>query len=233
MTRGLGWARTAPACIVRDAVLHGVFRPIMSTYSRRRVSGLEHLEDLRGPVLFVANHASHFDTPAILHALPREWRRRTAVAAAADYFYAGRVKAALVTGAFNTVPVTRDGSGGGGELEALLDDGWNLVVYAEGTRSRDGRVAVLRSGAAVLAAQRGLPIVPVYVGGTHQVMPVGRSWPQWSRHGRRPVDLCFGPAIEPQPGEHRTEVMERVRQFLASCGAETTLDKRVARTLRA
>ena len=52
--------------------------------------GREHFNDLKAPVVFVANHSSHMDTPAILRALPRGWRRRTAVAAAADYFYVKR-----------------------------------------------------------------------------------------------------------------------------------------------
>ena len=49
-------------------------------------------------------------------------------------------------------------------------------MFAEGTRSRDGSVGRLRSGAAVLAAQHDLPLVPVHVSGTHEVMPVGRYW---------------------------------------------------------
>ena len=45
------------------------------------------LSRIDGPVIFAANHASHLDTPLILLSLPDEWRRRTAVAAAADYFF--------------------------------------------------------------------------------------------------------------------------------------------------
>jgi 1-acyl-sn-glycerol-3-phosphate acyltransferase len=229
VTRDVAWARTAPAVAVRELLLGGVFRPLIALYARRTVRGLEHLEDLRGPVLFVANHASHVDTPLLLWALPRRWRRRTAVAAAADYFYDSAVLAHAVSLAFNTVPVERHdaGAAGASELETLLDRGWNLVVYAEGTRSRDGTVGRLRAGAAVLAAQRDLQIVPVHVSGTHAVMPVGRGW---MRRGpgfrRRDIGVAFGPAIRPEPGEHRAEVMERVRRFLAAEGADTTPDKR-------
>ena len=49
-------------------------------------------------------------------------------------------------------------------------------MFAEGTRSRDGTVGRLRSGAALLAAEHGLPIVPVHVAGTHAVMPPGKRW---------------------------------------------------------
>jgi len=232
VTSDVAWARTAPAGAVRELLLSVAFRPLIALYARRTVRGLEHLEDLRGPVLFVANHASHMDTPLVLRALPWRWRRRTVVAAAADYFYGSALLAHAVSLAFNTVPVERHeaGAAGASELETLLDRGWSLVIYAEGTRSRDGAVGRLRAGAALLAAERGLPIVPVHVSGTHATMPVGRGW---MRRGpglkRRDVGVAFGPAIRPDRSQHRTEVMEQVRLFLASEGAETTPDKRAER----
>ena len=232
MTSDVAWARSAPAVAIRELLLSAVFRPLIALYTRRSVCGHEHLEQLEGPVLFVANHASHMDTPLLLRALPWRWRRRTAVAAAADYFYGSAPLAGAVSLAFNTVPVGRDeaGASGASVLETLLDGGWSLVIYAEGTRSRDGTVGRLRAGAALLAAERGLPIVPVHVSGTHTTMPVGRSW---MRRGqgfrRRDVGVAFGPAVHPDPSQHRVEVMEQVRRFLDSEGAVTTPDKRAER----
>ena len=226
------WARTAPATLAREAILSGIFRPLIELYTRRTVTGHEHLSGLDGPVVFVANHSSHMDTPLLLRALPWKWRRRTAVAAAADYFYTRAWMAFLVSLAFNTVPVARKGETpepGDTMLDHVIDEGWSLVVFAEGTRSRDGDVGRLRSGAAVIAAMHDVPIVPVCVSGTHATMPVGRGW---MRRGpgrsRRPVEVAFGPPIRAGAGEHRTEVMERVRHFLASQGAATTPDKRAA-----
>ena len=94
-----------------------MFRPLIALYTRRTVRGREHLEGLEAPVLFVANHSSHMDTP-LLRALPWRWRRRTAVAAAADYFYGGALLAHAVSLAFGTVPVARDGRGLGGRDRA-------------------------------------------------------------------------------------------------------------------
>jgi 1-acyl-sn-glycerol-3-phosphate acyltransferase len=54
---------------------------------RPRVEGRENLGSLSGPAVFVANHASHLDTPLILGALPRPLASRLAVGAAADYFF--------------------------------------------------------------------------------------------------------------------------------------------------
>ena len=163
---------------VRENFLRFVLNPTMDYYAARRATGKEKLEGVKGPVILVANHASHMDTPVILSALPRRLRKRTVVAAAADYFYKNRVVASLVSLIFNTVPIERNGGGGGmsksgSHLDKLLDQGWSLLLYPEGTRSRGGVPGTLRRGAAVLAAAHHLTIVPIRVTGTAQAMPPG------------------------------------------------------------
>src|SRR3954467_14080744 len=105
------WARCAPARLARETILSGFFGPVMAWYVRRRIEGREVFRSARPPVVFVATHSSHMDTPAILRALPRAWRQRTAVAAAADYFYRRRGVAAAVPLLFSPVPTPRRGGG--------------------------------------------------------------------------------------------------------------------------
>lgn len=225
------WARRRPARAVREAVLRGFFAPAMAFYVRRTLHGRAALDGLDGPVVFVANHSSHMDTPAILCALPSRWRRRTAVAAAADYFYTRRDVAAAVSLGFNTIPMSRAGGGldeaSTAHVDRLLEGGWSLVLYAEGTRSRDGSVGRLRTGAAVIAARHGLPIVPIHVDGTRTAMPLGRKWMVRAGRGRRhPVALSFGAPIR---ADDHAVAMERVRLFLAESGARTTAPPAPAR----
>ena len=223
----VAWARSAPARVVREAVLLGVFGPLMELYTCRTVRGREHLDGLEPPVVFVANHSSHMDTPVTLRALPRRFRRTTSVAAAADYFYANRRLAWTVSLVFGTVPMARDGRGLDDEstahIDALFQKGWSLVMFAEGTRSRDGSVGKLRSGAAVLAAQYGLPLMPIHVTGTHDVMPVGRYWmripPGRPIPRRRLIQIRFGAPIHPESTEQRRDVMERVSEFFEAPAA--------------
>ena len=231
----MGWARSRPACAVRQVIVRALIGPLMDLYSRPSVSGHEVFAQLDGPALLVATHASHMDAPTVLRSLPRDVSRRTLVAAAADYFYGNPMLGATVALAFGTVPVKRGSPAdavGASTVDELIRDGWNLVVFAEGTRSRDGRVGRLRSGAAVLAAAHDLPIVPVLVSGTHAVMPPGRRWMHRPGGRREAVSVRFGPPIRAAGAGHRTEVMERVREFFASCGAETTPDKRVVAARR-
>jgi 1-acyl-sn-glycerol-3-phosphate acyltransferase len=223
------WTRSRWASRLREFLVCGVLGPLMDLYTRRRVTGRERLCDLSGPVVFVANHNSHMDTPVILRALPGRWRRRTAVAAAADYFYAKRRNALSASLVFGTVPLERNSGAGVGpgqtaHLDDLLRGGGSLLMFPEGTRSRDGRVGRLRSGAALIAAEHHLPIVPIYLSGTREAMPRGHHWMVFKerRPGpRHPIEIRFGTPIVPRPGERPTQVMERVRLFLAECGAET------------
>ncbi len=230
------WSRTKPVGTARELLICGVFRSIIQTYSRREVVGHEHLERLGAPVIFVANHCSHVDTPALLLSLPARWRRRTAVAAATDYFYAKRPLAVAVSLAFGTIPLERRGRGMDTDavthIDQLIDSGWSLVVFAEGTRSRDGRVGRMRPGAAALAARHGVPIVPVHISGTHQAMPPGRPWmvrPEGGgRLARHAIRVSFGAPIQVGDRDDPLEVMEIVRLFMKACGANTTPDPKPA-----
>jgi 1-acyl-sn-glycerol-3-phosphate acyltransferase len=211
-------ARSPGARVLRAAILRGFFGPVLTYYLRRRKVGHEQFADLPRPVVFVANHSSHIDTPIILKALPRPWRHRTTVAAAADYFYRDRRKAVLVSLLFNTVPVQREGGGVNdlAHVDRLLDRDWSLLVYPEGTRARGEEPGRLRTGAAVLAAQHGLSIVPIHLSGTRAAMPPGQVWPKrklWQR--RHPVRIAFGAPIRPVSPTDRHQAIESVQAFFA------------------
>ena len=229
------WTRSMAARMGRDLLICGVFGSIIDTYARVEIVGDQHLEHVHGGAIFVANHCSHVDTPVLLRSLPARLRHRTAVAAAVDYFYAKPLLAVAVSLAFGTVPLERRSPGEGihaaRHIERLIDGGWNVVVFAEGTRSRDGRVGVLRSGAAVLAARHGVPIVPVHISGTHRAMPPGRRWMARTetagRQGRHKLRVSFGVPIPIGRDEEPLEVMEDVRLFMVASGAETTPDPRL------
>jgi 1-acyl-sn-glycerol-3-phosphate acyltransferase len=194
---------------------------MMDCYVSKSTMGTEVFDEIDHPVIFVANHSSHLDTPTILRAIPHHWRTKTAVAAAADYFYKSRWKANGVALVFNTVPLGRSGGGLGNgatdHLDRLIEQGWNVLLFPEGTRSRDGGIGKIRSGAAVIAAQHGIPIVPIYVNGTHDAMPPGQNWPKRRKakllSRRHQVEVRFGEPIDARDPSERREVMEQVRAF--------------------
>lgn len=217
----VSWARCGYAKRAREALLSLGLGPMIDFYVRKSVRGREVFDTLEHPVVFVANHSSHLDTPAILRAMPYKWRARTAVAAAADYFYKSRWRANGVALLFNTVPLGRSGGGLGNgatdHVDRLIEEGWNLVMFPEGTRSRDGEIGKVHSGAAVIAANHKVDIVPIYLSGTHKAMPPGQNWPQrlpgrfFSR--RHEVEVRFGEPIRARDADQRREVMDEVRAF--------------------
>jgi 1-acyl-sn-glycerol-3-phosphate acyltransferase len=217
----VAWARWLPARMAREGFLTWLLSPVMNVYTRRRSKRRDVLERLRGPVVFVANHSSHLDTPVILRALPHRWRSRTAVAAAADYFYRKRRIAIAVSLIFGTVPIARCGGGAGrdslDQLDRLMRKRWNVLMFPEGTRSRDGDLGRLRSGAVLLAARRHAPIVPISVTGTSEAMPPGQSWPRRLRHGwrsrRHAVEVTFGDPIVVEDESDIESIKDRVHAF--------------------
>jgi 1-acyl-sn-glycerol-3-phosphate acyltransferase len=165
----------------------------------------------------VANHSSHMDTPAILRALPRRWRRWTVVGAAADYFYRDRLRATCVSVLFNTVPIARRASADSlAHVDRLLEAGHSVLLYPEGTRSRTGRIGPLRRGAALLAARHGVHVMPIHVQGTRAAMPPGTPWPRrrsrslWSPRHR--VTVAIGAPI-PVAANDGHAATARISQF--------------------
>ena len=215
------WARTAPARALRDVILRGVFAPLVATRATVSVTGRDALDAIPGPVIFVANHSSHVDTPILLNALAPKRRRHTLVAAAADYFYATRRLAVTVSLVFGTVPVRRrrdsDTASSLAPLERLLGEGYSLVLFAEGTRSRTGRLGEFRSGAAALSTRAQVPLVPVHIGGTAALMPPGRAWMVRPPTGRtHEVTVRFGRPLRPATNHEVPETMDEVRRFMVA-----------------
>jgi 1-acyl-sn-glycerol-3-phosphate acyltransferase len=208
------WARTPAAKAARHGIQRYVLKPLVWNETRVRVEGLDVLDTVRPPVMFVSNHSSHLDAPLLLCSLPEEWARRTAVGAAADYFFDVWWRAASTALVFNAFPIERAGSRRGetGTARRLVEDGWNLVVFPEGTRSRDGWVQRFRHGAARLSLELDVPVVPITIRGAYAAMPRGRGWP---RPGRLPVSVRYGEPLRPLPGEDFRAFSVRMSQGIA------------------
>jgi 1-acyl-sn-glycerol-3-phosphate acyltransferase len=225
-TRPNEWSRTRAAIVAREALQKGALEPVFRSQVRTRAGGLDILDRIEGPVIFAANHASHLDTPLILLSLPDEWRRRTAVAAAADYFFDTWWRAAGSSLLFNTLPIDRRGGPLAAAPGQAMDDGWSLLIFPEGTRSRDGWSGTFRMGAAFLAVQHGVPVVPVAHRGTFAAMPRGARWPG---PGRRQVTVRFGDPLLPGEGESVRDFAPRIRAAVAQLLDEEETDWYAAR----
>lgn len=215
------WARTEAAGVLRSMLQRGILEPLTWTQTRPTVEGVEYLDGLRGPAIFVANHSSHLDTSLILGSLPERITDRLAVGAAADYFFDSYAAAATTALLFNAFPIQRRGSRRVRSLAAdLVDDGWNLLLYPEGGRSSDGWMRMFQLGAAQLCVLKQVPAVPIALRGTYAAMPPGRRRP---RPGRPGVSVRFGRPLYLQPDEGVREFRMRLVQAVARLWAEQDL----------
>jgi 1-acyl-sn-glycerol-3-phosphate acyltransferase len=216
-----GWARTAGAQSARRVLQQAVLTPLTWSQTKPEVQGRDHLDGMHGPVVFVANHTSHLDTPLIIGSLPRRLASRLAVGAAADYFFDARWRAAITALVFNAFPVERHRSRRLRSLAPyLLAKGWSLLLFPEGTRSEDGWMSPLRLGAAHLCVTNKVPIVPVVLRGTYAAMPRGRNWPM---PGRPRVVVRYGRPLHPRDGEGARSFNTRVGEAIAQLWAEEDL----------
>jgi long-chain acyl-CoA synthetase len=198
------WTRSLPARAIRRASLPTWILPLGRVFARVRVEGLEHLERIDGPVIFAANHQSHFDTPAILDALPPKWRYRVAPAMAKEFFKAHFFPAefgrrAYLTNSlnyylaalfFNAFPLPQREAGTRQTLRyigQLIEDGFSILIFPEGRRTAAGEINRFLPGTAMIAARLDVPVVPVRVEGLDRVLHQRAAWPTPG-----PVRVAFG-----------------------------------------
>jgi len=220
------WSRRYGARLVRAVVLDNLTRPLVHAMASPEVRGAEVLELVEAPAIYVANHASHIDTPLLLSVLPPRVRHRTVVAAAADHFFDRRWKAhgwALLLAA---IPLERHRVNRRSAEHAaeLVREGWNLVIYPEGGRTHDGWFQAMRGGAAYLATRTGRPVVPVHIDGTYRILPRGGE-----RLRRRPTRITFGTPLSAAEGEGARRLEARIDAALATLADEARSDWWTAR----
>ncbi len=190
--------RSAPARIARVASLPTWILPLARIFMSLDVKGLQHLRDLRGPVVFAANHQSHFDAPAILQALPPRWRYRVAPAMAKEFFKAhfypdqfGRkayvlnsLNYYLASLFFNAFPLPQRESGTRQTLRyvgELLAAGQSILIFPEGKRTNHGEVNTFQPGVGMIASRLSVPVVPVRLEGLDRILHHSWRFPQRGR----------------------------------------------------
>jgi 1-acyl-sn-glycerol-3-phosphate acyltransferase len=144
----------------------GVMFFVRAVGVRVRVRGLDRIPP--GVCLFVANHTSATDAPAVVGAIPR----RIAILLKESLFKWPIVGQAFWCAQF--IPVNRrvheSGIASIEKAAEAMRSGQSFLIYPEGTRSPDGRLQPFKKGAVVMAIRGGVPIVPIVCSGAHKIM---------------------------------------------------------------
>jgi 1-acyl-sn-glycerol-3-phosphate acyltransferase len=206
---------------MRAALQSSLLFPALSSFCRLDVKDRDHLRVLDGPAVFVANHVSALDAVVMAEALPRRYRNRSVVVAAADSIFKRKWEARLAQVTVDAFPIPR-GGGARPHLEylvGLLRRKWSVIIFPEGRLTATGAIGTFRKGAAILAMDAGVPIVPAYVDGMYEVMPRFRRVP---RPGR--VTVTFGGPVPAAPDDdydsYIAKVEARVRQLAGPKGVD-------------
>ena len=211
------WSRRYSVRLARAVVLDTVAKAVVQVVASPRITGVDRLDGVDGPVVFAANHASHIDTPLLLTSLPDRFRHRTVVAAGADYFFDKRWKAALWSFSINAVPIERVRVSPRSirSISDIVADGWSVVIFPEGGRSPDGWGQEHRPGPAWLAERTGVPVVPVHLEGTRRILPRGGGKLRPST-----TAVTFGAPLRALDGEDARTFAARIEQAVAELADE-------------
>ena len=173
---------------------------------RVQTVGLDRLDPARN-YIFMSNHVSNLDPPITIPLIPR----RTSVMVKKELFAFPILGRAMRMGSL--VPVDRGNRDAGIEAvrvsKQVVQQGLNMTIYVEGHRSFDGKLLPFKKGPFYLAMECGVPVVPVTITGTHEVMPKGRF-------AIKPglATVIFHPPIEPEDFASRECLMEKVRDVI-------------------
>ena len=198
------WNRRPGVGLIRRLSLATWILPLARCFAWLHVEGREHLRDLNGPVVFAANHESHFDVPVILAAMPGHVRKAVAPAMLKEFFkahffpegqpwrqiLAKRLNYYLAAFFFNAFPLPQREAGARQTLRyigEITGDGFSVLIFPEGVRSETGEMTSFRGGIGMIASRLDLPVVPVRIRGVHKILHVKSKFPSPG-----PVSVTFG-----------------------------------------
>jgi long-chain acyl-CoA synthetase len=216
------WVQRWPVTWFRTAVYYGLTWPATQLLARPRIGGRERLQGLRGPALVICNHVTYLDIGFVLAAMPHRLRRM-AVAMDGERLRRMRqppkdwpwwmrlgVRAAYwsMTPVFHAFPLPQRG----GFRESFrfageaADRGYSVMVFPEGMRTPDGEIHPFRSGIGLLAADLGLPVVPLRIHGLWEVKSTGRRGiAPWGA-----ITVQVGDPIRFPPGTRPEEITRKL-----------------------
>jgi 1-acyl-sn-glycerol-3-phosphate acyltransferase len=181
---------------------------LWSVLARVRVRGLEKIDPSK-TYLFVANHQSYIDIPALFANLPTNFRILAKKSLFSVPFMGWHLRRS------GHIPIDRSSSKSG--LKSLYEaaervkSGTSVIVFPEGTRSVDGAIHEFKGGSFLLATRAGVPIVPITINGTRAVLIKD----SWHLHPGK-IELIIHDSIDASPYTPKNidELAQRTREII-------------------
>ena len=200
------WAMRWPTTWLRFLGYNFFLFPLTLIMCRVRVIGAERLKKLNGPALLISNHVTDVDAALILSALPLRRRLRVAIAMQGELLrewrVSSKVRYALGAALFNVFSIPRQSGFRQSFAYAgeAVDRGWSILIFPEGTETKDGSIQPFKAGIGLLASELNIPVVPIKLEGLFDLKQQRR---RFVRPGT--VTVTFGEPLN----ESRVEELER------------------------
>ncbi len=222
------WTMRFPITLIRPVVYNLFLLPLSRIMCIPRVAGVEHLAKVNGPALFVSNHVTHIDGPLILSVLPLRWRMRLAIAMSGEYLRDWRYPPAtlgwfarlkkrmayvLGAGLFHVFSLPRQS----GFRQSFaytgeaMDRGYSVLIFPEGTETKDGQIQPFRAGTGLLASELNVPVIPVMLRGLFELK---KKRQYFVRPGR--VSVTFGEPITFAQGMTPAEITNELERRIST-----------------
>jgi long-chain acyl-CoA synthetase len=210
---------------MRSAFIEAVMRPLVWLLAAPRVVAPSAIK-ADAPMLIIANHVTAFDGPLVQYALPGALRRRMAMVMSGEmledyrhfrnpeslnpsgrFFLPGPLFYYFLTALFNVFPLPRrrDFQPSFAHAGRAMDRGFNVLVFPEGTRSAQGKLAPFRPGIGLLAKQCGAMVLPVALRGLGELKAGDQ---RWFRSGS--IEVRVGQPLRLAPGESEASITARL-----------------------
>ena len=210
------WPFSPKIRTVRSLVQMPIFGAI-GVINRPRVLGREHLEELELPAIFVMDCESYLDAPFALDALPGRIRQRVGISTAWKTDRKSRLVGTIVAFFFNSFRFSPSGSLHATLVHAsgLLDHRWSILFLLRGGKSRHGLAGTVGRGIGLLAAEFGVPVIPIHITGLERHIPLLHI------PHRDSVTVRFAEPITCQPGMSYRDVEATLEAVMRSLAEES------------
>ena len=201
------------------AIVRVLVRSLFILCFRGRAFGLNNVPK-SGAVVLASNHQSYLDPPLLACPLDRQVTFMARASLFRSRLFGGLIRT------LNAFPVER----GKADREAVraavrrLEDGWCLLLFPEGTRTRTGEIGPLKSGVLSIADRAKAPIVPTVIAGAFE------AWPRHSGISPRPISIWYGRPISYEARRHmsREELAEALHARMSAGYAALKMRRQLA-----
>jgi 1-acyl-sn-glycerol-3-phosphate acyltransferase len=185
--------------LVGNNIFTRFFRPLLyifikfyfQRFHRIKVSGFKKNYSRKSFIL-IANHSSHLDTPLIFSCFSLDRVNKIRAVAALDYFFSNPVVRVITHVLCNLIPINRKRADltAIGMISKFLKQGGSIIIFPEGTRTRDGKIGEFKPGVGLLIRKTKAKVLPIYIDGAFECMNSKMRFPKSG-----PLEIKFGSPI--------------------------------------